>query len=154
MLPHRLSACLATLLIAAAAAGGARAADADARNRTRYLLHCGGCHQPDGSGRVENGIPRMKGQVGHFLRLPEGRAFLVQVPGTAQSSLGDADTAAMLNWLVYAISREQVPADFQPYTADEVTRLRAMPLSDAPGTRRRVVEQLRALGLTMDAPTP
>jgi len=152
--PRRFLACLCAWLLATAA-GEAQAASADdARNRTRYLLHCGGCHQPDGSGRVENGIPRMKDQVGHFLRLPEGRAFLVQVPGTAQSSLGDADTAAMLNWLVVAISRAEVPADFVPYTTDEVTRLRAVPLSDAPGTRRRVVDKLRALGFTMDAPTP
>ena len=95
---------------------------ADARNRTNYLLHCSGCHQPNGDGRPDSGIPRMSGQVGHFLRLPEGRAFLVQVPGTSQSSLGDADTAAMLNWMLYAISRNEVPADFVPYTTDEVTR--------------------------------
>ena len=124
--------------------------DADTRNRTRYLLHCSGCHQPDASGRPESGIPRMKGQVGHFLQVPEGRAFLVQVPGTSQSKLNDADTAAMLNWLVLAVSRDEVPAGFVPYTADEVTRLRAQPLADAPGTRRHVVELLRARGFQVE----
>jgi hypothetical protein len=92
----------------------------------------------------------MKDQVGHFLQLPEGRAFLVQVPGTAQSSLNDADTAAMLNWMVRAISGPQVPVDFVPYTTEEVTRLRAVPLPDAPRTRRLLVEKLRAQGFPMD----
>jgi len=130
--------------------GTALAASSDARNRTNFLLHCSGCHQPDGSGRAENGIPRMKDRVGHFLQLPEGRAFLVQVPGTAQSSLNDADTAAMLNWMVRAISGPQVPADFVPYTTEEVTRLRAVPLPDAPRTRRLLVEKLRAQGFPLD----
>lgn len=131
-----------------AATGEAR--NTDARNRTNYLLHCSGCHQPNGDGRPDNGIPRMSGQVGHFLRLPEGRAFLVQVPGTSQSSLNDADTAAMLNWMVRAISLAEVPADFVPYTTEEVTRLRAVPLNDAPHTRQQVVDRLRALGFKLD----
>lgn len=136
-------------LLLALAAGTAAAAGSDQRDRNHYLLYCSGCHQADGSGRAENGIPRMKDQVGHFLRLPEGRAFLVQVPGTAQSSLNDADTASMLNWMLQAISAAQVPSDFVPYTTDEVARLRAVPLADAPGTRRRLVEQLRAQGFPL-----
>jgi cytochrome c553 len=137
-------------LLLALAAGIASAAGSDQRNRYHYLLYCSGCHQADGSGRPDNGIPRMKDQVGHFLRLPEGRAFLVQVPGTAQSSLSDTDTASMLNWMLRAISGPQVPADFVPYTTEEVTRLRAVPLPDAPRTRRLLVEQLRAQGYPLD----
>jgi mono/diheme cytochrome c family protein len=134
----------------ALAAGPVLAASGDLRNRNNFLLHCSGCHQADGSGRPEQGIPRMKDQVGHFLQLPEGRAFLVQVPGTSQSSLDDADTAAMLNWMVRAISGPQVPAGFTPYTPDEVTRLRAVHLPDAPQTRRLLVEKLRAQGFPLD----
>ena len=137
-------------LLLALLAGTALAAGSEQRNRNHYLLHCSGCHQADGSGRVDNGIPRMKDQVGHFLHLPEGRAFLVQVPGTAQSSLSDADTAAMLNWMLQAISAQQMPADFVPYSTEEVTRLRATPLPDAPRTRRLLVEQLRAQGFPLD----
>ena len=139
--------CLAILLVAI---GGACAAPGDARARTQYLLNCSGCHQPDGSGSVANGIPRMQGQVGHFLRLPEGRAFLVQVPGTSQSSLSDADVATLLNWMVNSLSAAEVPPDFVPYTRDEVTRLRAERLSDAPTVRNRVVEQLRRMGYRVD----
>lgn len=139
-----------TCLALAVLCTGTQAANTDARNRTNYLLHCSGCHQPDGGGRPDNGIPRMSGQVGHFLRLPEGRAFLVQVPGTSQSSLNDADTAAMLNWMLRAISPNEVPSDFVPYTTDEVTRLRAVPLNDAPHTRQLVVDKLRAQGFKLD----
>jgi mono/diheme cytochrome c family protein len=137
-------------LVLSALCAAASAANSDVRNRSNYLLHCSGCHQSDGGGRPDNGIPRMKDQVGHFLRLPEGRAFLVQVPGTSQSSLSDADTATMLNWMVYAISRNEVPADFVPYTTEEVTRLRAVPLNDAPHMRQLVVDKLRTQGLKLD----
>ena len=40
------------------------AALAGERPRINYLLHCSGCHQPDGSGSAENGIPNMKDRVG------------------------------------------------------------------------------------------
>ena len=124
------------------------------RAQTNYLLHCAGCHGADGAGRPEVGIPRMSGQVGHFAHLAEGRAFLVQVPGTSQSSLSDGDVAALLNWLLPAISRDEMPADFPPYTAGEVHRLRADPLADAPGRRREVVDRLRTLGHAMDPDSP
>ena len=128
----------------------ALAAPGDGQARMHYLLHCSGCHQPDGSGSAANGIPRMQGQVGHFLRLPEGRDFLVQVPGTSQSSLNDAEVARLLNWMVRSLSPDEVPADFQPYTVAEVTRLRAHPLSDAPGVRQQVVNRLRDQGFKLD----
>lgn len=117
--------------------------------RRDYQMHCAGCHQMDGSGAPKAGIPDMRNAVGHFLRLPAGRDFLVQVPGTANSPLGHADTAALLNWMVFAFSREQVPADFQPYTEREVARLRHTPFHDAPGTRAQLVERLQADGFAI-----
>lgn len=125
-------------------------ASAGSRERTQYLLHCSGCHQQDGSGSPENAIPSMKDRVGHFLRLPEGRAFLVQVPGTSQAALGDGDIADLLNWMVTALSRNEVPPDFAPYTRDEVGRLRARPLNDAAGTRREIANRLRRMGFNVD----
>ena len=120
------------------------------RARTNYVLHCSGCHQQDGSGSAENGIPNMRGMVGHFLRLPEGRAFLVQVPGTSQSALDDAQVAELLNWMVAAVSRSEVPPDFVPYTGEEVTRWRAHRLNDAAATRMAIVERLRSMGYVVD----
>lgn len=126
------------------------AAMAGERPRINFLLHCSGCHQQDGSGSTENGIPDMRDRVGHFLRLPEGRAFLVQVPGTSQSSLGDGETAELLNWMVGALSLNAVPPDFLPYTRDEVTRLRASPLNDVPAVRATVVRRLQKMGYRIE----
>lgn len=123
---------------------------ANERQRINFLLHCSGCHQPDGSGSPANDIPDMRGRIGHFLNLPEGRSFLVQVPGTAQSSLGDGETAELLNWMVATLSGKEVPADFQPYTRAEVARLRATPLLDAAAVRASVVGRLRQLGHRID----
>ena len=130
-------------LFAIAAAAGESA-------RTNFVLHFSGCHQRDGSGSPENGIPDMKDRVGHFLRIPEGRAFLVQVPGTSQSSLGDGETAELLNWMVGALSPSATPPDFAPYTRDEVARLRASPLNDVPAVRASVVGRLQKMGFRID----
>jgi mono/diheme cytochrome c family protein len=128
----------------------AQAATAGERPRINFLLHCSGCHQRDGSGSPENGIPNMKDRVGHFLRIPEGRAFLVQVPGTAQSSLGDRETAELLNWMVVALSPSAAPPNFLPYTRDEVARLRASPLNDVPAVRASIVGRLQHMGYRID----
>lgn len=138
------------LLLALAVMVGATDVLAADRNRSNFLLHCSGCHQQDGSGSPENGIPSMKGQVSHFLRLPEGRAFLVQVPGTSQSALGDAAVAELLNWMVNDFSRNEIPPEFTPYTAAEVARLRALRLSDVPAQRAAVVGNLRDLGYRVE----
>lgn len=129
--------------------GAADAAAAD-RNRNNFLLHCSGCHQQDGSGSPENGIPSMQGRVSHFLRLAEGRAFLVQVPGTSQSALGDAAIAELLNWMVKQFSRDEIPPDFIPYSAAEVARLRVQRLSDVPAKRAAVVGSLRDMGYRVE----
>lgn len=138
------------LLTVGLAASLASAAMASERERISFLLHCSGCHQPDGSGSPASGIPDMRGSIGHFLRLPEGRAFLVQVPGTAQSSLNDGDTAELLNWMVSTLGQKEVPADFSPYTRDEVTRLRGQPLDDVPAVRTSVVGRLQQMGFRIE----
>jgi mono/diheme cytochrome c family protein len=147
-MPSRACAALLAPLVlgAVVAAAPAGVAAADLGPRMNYLLHCSGCHQPDGAGSAAHNIPRMKDVVGHFLRTPEGRAFLVQVPGTANSGLGDAQVAELLNWMLPAISAAQLPADFQPYSTAEVSQLRARRLADVAAQRQRVVQQLRDMG--------
>jgi hypothetical protein len=92
-----------------------------------YMLKCQGCHRPDGSGdEVSN--PPMNGKVARFLSVPGGRQFLGQVPGVATVDLDDARLANLLNWTLYRFDSANIPADFQPYSAEEIADLRKSPL--------------------------
>lgn len=117
--------------------------------RTDYMLHCQGCHGPDGSG-LRGGVPSFRGQVAKFLRVDGGREYLVRVPGTSQSELDDARTAALLNWLLSTFSPDELPPDFVPYGAAEIARLRRPPLLHVEETRRNLLLAIRAL----DAESP
>jgi len=112
-----------------------------------YRLHCSGCHQADGSGLPDGGVPPVRDALGWFLHTERGRAFLVQVPGTRQSPLSDARVAALLNWMVTRFSPAQAPAGWARYTEAEVARLRRQGLDDVMATRREIVVDLRARGL-------
>ena len=129
-------------LWAAAALGGDLGVNAD-RARVNYMLNCQGCHLPDGDGVGD--IPRMKGFVGNFLRVPGGREFVVRVPGSANAALDDAFLAELLNWMLVEISAGELPEDFQPYTAEEVGRYRAQPLSDVNAVRTALVQKIAQL---------
>jgi mono/diheme cytochrome c family protein len=124
---------VAGLTLAAAAHAAAPAVD--------YAVHCQGCHLADGSG-TPGRVPGLAGTVGRFARLPAGRAYLVRVPGVAQSPLGDAELAALLNWTLARFDAEGLPPGFAPYTAAEVASLRRAPLTDVDGERRRLLEAL------------
>src|SRR5262249_50520820 len=106
-----------------------------------YTLNCEGCHRADGSG-TPGSVPALQGSVARFLASPGGREYLVRVPGVAQAPLDDAALAGVLNWLLEHFDHAHVPADFTPYDAEEVARLRKQPLVDVEGTRNRL------LGLT------
>ena len=112
------------------------------------MLHCQGCHRPDGSG-VPGAVPDLRGSLARFLELPRGRAFLVQVPGSASSRLSHAELAAVLNWMVVRFGPAADARAAVPYTAEEVARLRAHPLVDVAGARRAL---LARLGKTPEAP--
>jgi hypothetical protein len=88
-----------------------RAAPAAADPSVDYMLHCRGCHGPDGEG-IDGGAPAFRGQLGRFLSVPDGRAYLVRT-----------------------FDPDGVPHDFAPYAADEVARYRALPLSEVAATR-------------------
>jgi len=117
-----------------------------------YQLQCAGCHLGDGSGSAANDTPRMKGFVGNFLKVPGGREFLVRVPGMSQSALNNAQLADLLNWLMRedGMAGESLPADYQPYTTEEVTVLRAKTMLNLPGTRGELIKAMRAQGIAID----
>jgi hypothetical protein len=56
----------------------------------------------------------------------------------------------LLNWMVSTLSGKEVPADFSPYTRDEVTRLRGHPLNDVTAVRTSVVGRLQKMGYRIE----
>ena len=108
---------------------------------TNYTLHCEGCHLADGSASPGK-VPALAGSVAQYLRVPEGRAYLARVPGVANAQLEDADLAALLDWTLRRFDAANLPADFAPYTAYEVHRLRADPLIAVAPARHRLLEAI------------
>jgi len=108
-----------------------------------YVLQCMGCHRADGSG-APGRVPSLVGQMGRFLRVPGGRAYLVQVPGAAQSTLDDAALAALLDWMLLRFSAAELPPEFAPYRADEVARYRAERPVDIAKLRAELLARIEA----------
>ncbi len=107
--------------------------------RIDYMLECQGCHLADGSGSEH--VPALKDSVARFLAIAGGRAFLVQVPGSALSPLGDDELAGVLNWIVAEFGPEAYARNATPYNASEVRRLRRSPLVDVEGVRRKLIRR-------------
>jgi mono/diheme cytochrome c family protein len=124
---------------ASPAMAGPEAAISPQRARSLYLLHCSGCHQSDGSGSPRFGVPTMRNMLGMFQQSPAGRAFLVQAPGARNAHITDAELAALTNWALLEFSPATLPAGFQPYTTEEVSRWRANPPLDVAGARAAIV---------------
>lgn len=148
-----VAACLSAWMAAAAPVAASSAAAGTPRSAPRagvsverarglYLLHCAGCHRVDGSGAPNHGVPTMIDTLGQFQRTVAGRAFLLQVPGARNSSVTDAELAALTNWAVHEFSAATLPAGFQPYTEAEAAHWRANAPLDIAGTREAVVAGL------------
>ncbi|MGY0196783.1 c-type cytochrome [Leptothrix sp. BB-4] len=117
--------------------------------RNLFVVHCAGCHGMDGSGHPDQGVPDMRGAVGLFQHLPEGRGFLVQVPGVNNAGLSDAQIAAVTTWLVGQFSATTTPPGWRPYTAEEVARWRSQRPVDVAARRADIIQRLKAQGLSV-----
>jgi mono/diheme cytochrome c family protein len=139
---------LAAALAATALAASRATADdvVEARARLDYLLHCSGCHMQDGEGKPARGIPRLKDQVGYFLHLPEGREFLMQVPGLLSAGMSDARAAAVTNYMVRRFAGPSLPPQFVSYTPEEARRLRLSRPADITAKRQRLYGELVQMG--------
>lgn len=142
--------------VAAADAAAADAAAAGAASerlrqavRADYVLQCAGCHRVDGRGSGRHGIPDFRNSVGSFVHLPQGREYLVRVPGAAQSQLSNAELAAVLNWIVAEFSPAQLPQNFPPYTEQEVAQVRPRRYEDVVPVRHGLAQALTELGLPL-----
>jgi hypothetical protein len=99
-----------------------------------YVLNCMGCHQVDGGGQPP-AIPNLKDRVGYYLTVPQGRAYLVQVPGAANSLLGDRELTGVLNWMVDEFAGVSRPAKFEPFAVEEVAAYRRQRPADIDALR-------------------
>lgn len=123
--------------------------------RANYVLRCSGCHGLDGHQREKGGIPALKDSVGVFTSDPDGRTYLLKVPGVRNSNLSPADTAAVLNYVMTTFAGESLPADAPAFTADEVEAAAKVTITDVVGLRREVSARLRAQGMKVaDYPWP
>jgi hypothetical protein len=134
---------VAVLLCGLLTPGETRAATSSVQ--AAYMLGCQGCHLEDGRGFPQRGVPALNGFVGNFLKVPGGREYLVQVPGAAQSELSNERLADVLNWMLRTFSPAQLPADFTPYTAPEVGRLRRSPLVEVAPVRGELLRRLETV---------
>ena len=105
--------------------------------RVNYQLQCMGCHTADGAGQPGR-VPAVRASLGRLAVTAEGRSYLIRVPGVAQSPLSDADTAAVLNWMIRTLS-DPPPDHFNAFTAQEVARWRHQPLADVSAARAKLL---------------
>jgi hypothetical protein len=103
-----------------------------------YALQCMGCHTPDGGG-VPDRVPSIKDTLVPLAGMAEGRRYLVQVPGSAQSTLTNAELAELLNWMIHTLSVVTPPKNLAPFTEAEVTEYRSHTLTQVRATRERLL---------------
>ena len=115
-----------------------------------YTLHCSGCHVRDGSGSPEGRIPRLAGQIGHFMKLPDGRRFVLQVPGVMNSGLANAQIETLMNWMVPHFAGASLDGNFVPYAPDEIKAARKNRPGDIFAARRKVVAELEKQGIVIE----
>ena len=130
-----------------------------------YTTNCSACHQPGGTG-IADAFPPLAGHVPDLLKSADGRSYIEKVllfglegqisvngkdyAGAMPSwlALSDSDIAAVLNYVSNAWDNgKSLPADFKPFTADEIKALRAPELTSA------AVHALRS-GIVGGAPAP
>jgi hypothetical protein len=108
-----------------------------------FQLNCMGCHLADGSG--ESGrVPSIRRSLVLFSATPQGREYVIRVPGVAQSPLSNEETAAMLNWMARNLSDVKLPPDFVDYSAAEIQSLRSRPLAQVSVMRARLMRAAAA----------
>jgi hypothetical protein len=97
---------------------------------------------------VAGRVPPLAETFAPLVSIPEGRDYLLRVPGAANSPLPDERLAAVLNWLV---ARYAPGSGAPPFTAADVADGRRRPLMSVRGSRGEVGERLAARGITLEA---
>lgn len=117
---------------------------ATADPRMDYLLYCGGCHLENGGGAPPE-VPDLRQDLRRFASHPETRSYLARVPGSQQTPISDERISKVLNWMLESYTtQESSKIDFEPYSAEEVSRYRAQLLLDPIAERVRLMAILEA----------
>lgn len=111
---------------------------ARAAARFDYLLHCSGCHRPDGTGAPPD-VPSLRGPMGLLMATADGRAYVARVPEVAQAPLGDDALARLLNWVLLEFNADTVPSGFRAFGSAEVGAARVSVLADPLRARAAIV---------------
>ena len=107
---------------------------------TDYLLYCRGCHLHSGEAIPDANIPSLH-ELGPLLESPEGREYIVRVPGVSQIPMSNKRLAAVLNWVITNFNTGTLAGNFEPYTADEIGLARQKVLVDPLKTRAAILKQ-------------
>ncbi len=133
---NRVAAALTILMLAPSIAHGEPPAQL-------YMLNCWGCHRPQGEG-IPGTAPPLRGAA-DFLKVPGGRQYLIEVPGVSQSALSDAQVADVMNWILRSFSKDRLPANFKPYTAEEVKQYRGIKMLSLTDKRQKLIDEMVAM---------
>lgn len=127
----------ALVALAGACAGHPAAEPPLSLVRQDYFLHCMGCHGEDGAG-LEGQVPDLRADLARLTSVPNGRAYVLRVPGVTQSQLEPDRVAAVLNYTVREFGGAEMARRIAPFTAAEVTQARSAPLLEITATRTKV----------------
>jgi cytochrome c553 len=128
---------------------GSFAVSADHSASSNFIQYCSGCHGQDGrGGGVNSGIPDFRNFVGAYASDDGGRTYVLHVPGVVNTSLDDAEIAAVINYVMKTWGGTSLRAGFIPFTAREVTSRRARSVPDVVALRRQIVQRLHANGIS------
>jgi len=110
-----------------------------------YILQCMGCHGATAEG-VPGKVPPLAHTLIQFMRSPAGRSYVLRVPGASNSTLSDAQLAAVLNWIATRFGAEPLPPSTSAFTTQEVAAHRHTAMASVQATRREVLQELAASG--------
>jgi len=119
-----------------------------------FQRRCVVCHQADGAG-VPGVYPPIANTVGGYVRIKEGREFLIHLmlygmTGQIDShgviyvglmppigDASDAEISVILNYVLETLNKQQLPRGFKPIAATEVKTARKIALSPVDMVKQR-----------------
>jgi hypothetical protein len=104
-----------------------------------------GCHGSRAEG-VPGKVPPLARTLTRFMQSPEGRDYLLRVPGAANSMLSDARLAEVLNWIAERYPGDAAGGAPARFTTAEVSASRHTPLPSVKAARHRLLQDLAATG--------